>query len=74
MTQAEVDRAIFGRYASGFHPDRTARDRNVKRLAESLAGLDLLTSLAVAQRINQLKPYAVKELTELIANERGKAR
>jgi hypothetical protein len=72
MNQSQVDRQIFGRYAFSFYPDRTAKDRNVKQLAESLVGLDLLTSLQVAQRFGELKPYAIKKLTELIASERGK--
>jgi hypothetical protein len=65
-TDAEMNREISGTIAFALYPDRLRKDRYVKRLAERLENLDLLTALLIAGRLGELlRCHAIDGLTKL---------
>jgi hypothetical protein len=67
MTQTDRDnREISGTIAFAVYPDRLRKDRSVKRLAERLENLDLLTALLIAGRLGELlSANAIDDLIKL---------
>jgi hypothetical protein len=66
MTQAEMDREM-NREISGCIAFALCPDKHVKRLAEQLTELDLLTTLIFTGRLSELLgSYSLDDLTKLL--------